>query len=195
MDELSKDAEIVVLRHQLAVLRRQRSRPRFSWADRALVALLSRLVPRERWQGFLIRPGTVLGWHRCLVRKHWTYPRRRPGRPALPDETVSSLQVGEGKHSLGLPAHRGRAEEAGRAGLQGERGRGAAPPPPPAVAAEARPGAPARLTPADLEALQFPGATVYICGSSPFADAATDATRALGIPDGRVRVERFGQTG
>jgi hypothetical protein len=91
MDALSKDAEILVLRHQLAVLRRRVPRARFSWSDRALVALLSSLVPRERWRSFLVSPQTVLGWHRRLVKRHWTYPHRRPGRPALAEETVELI--------------------------------------------------------------------------------------------------------
>ena len=60
MDEIAKDAEILVLRQQLAVLRRQSSRPRFSWSDRALVTTFARLVPRERWAVFLITPETIL---------------------------------------------------------------------------------------------------------------------------------------
>ena len=88
----SKDAEILVLRHQLAVLRRQVPRPRFSWSDRALVALLAGLAPRERWRSFLVTPQTVLGWHRRLVQRHWTYPRRGPGRPPLADETVELIR-------------------------------------------------------------------------------------------------------
>ena len=91
MDDLAKDAEILLLRHQLAVLRRQASRPRFSWTDRALVATLARLVPRERWAAFLITPETILRWHRALVRRHWTYPHRRPGRPRLPADAVELI--------------------------------------------------------------------------------------------------------
>ncbi|HMK97511.1 MAG TPA: integrase, partial [Acidimicrobiales bacterium] len=83
--------EILALRHQLAVLRRQVRRPRFTWPDLALVALLSRLVPREPWRAFLVTPQTVLDWHRSLTRKRWTYPHRQPGRPALPDETAELI--------------------------------------------------------------------------------------------------------
>jgi len=91
MDALSKDAEIIVLRHQVAVLGRQVGRPRFSWSDRALIALLASLVPRERWRSFLVTPQTVLDWHRRLVRRHWAYPHRRPGRPQVDDQTVELL--------------------------------------------------------------------------------------------------------
>ena len=91
MDAVAKDAEILVLRHQLAVLRRQVARPRFTWSDRALIATLARLVPRERWVAFLVTPETILRWHRTLVRRRWTYPHRRPGRPALPEETVGLI--------------------------------------------------------------------------------------------------------
>src|ERR1035438_6847533 len=91
MDAAAQDAEGPVLRHQLAALRRQVARPRFTWSDRALVALLAGLVPREHWSSFLVSPKTILGWHRSLVRRRWTYPHRRPGRPALPDETVELI--------------------------------------------------------------------------------------------------------
>jgi transposase InsO family protein len=76
----SKDAEILILRHQLAVLRRQVARPRPSWADRTLQAALSRLVPGSRWPRLFVTPETVLRWHRDLVRRRWTVPRRG-GRP------------------------------------------------------------------------------------------------------------------
>jgi transposase len=91
MGAVAKDAEILVLRQQLAVLRRQVPRPRFSWSDRALVATLARLVPRERWAGFLVTPETILRWHRALVRRRWTYPHRRAGRPSIPNETVQLI--------------------------------------------------------------------------------------------------------
>jgi hypothetical protein len=76
----TKDAEILLLRHQLAVLRRQVARPRPSWADRALQAALSRLVPRGHWPRLFVAPETVLRWHRDLVRRGWSVPRRG-GRP------------------------------------------------------------------------------------------------------------------
>jgi transposase InsO family protein len=91
MDAVAKDAEILVLRQQLAVLRRQVARPRFSWSDRAIVAGLTRLVPRERWAAFLVAPETILRWHRVLVRRHWTYTHRRPGRPLLSEEAVELI--------------------------------------------------------------------------------------------------------
>jgi len=74
MDDAAKDAEILVLRHQLAVLRRQVGRPRFTWSDRAVIAALAKLVSRERWAAFLVTPETILRWHRTLVRRRWTYP-------------------------------------------------------------------------------------------------------------------------
>lgn len=91
MDAVAKDAEILVLRHQLAVLRRQAARPRFSWSDRALIAALARFVARERWVAFLVTPETILRWHRTLVRRRWTYPHRTPGRPPVPPETVALI--------------------------------------------------------------------------------------------------------
>ncbi len=91
MDSVAKDAEIVVLRHQVSVLRRQVARPRFSWSDRALIAALARLVPKQRWAAFLVTPETILGWPRALVRRRWTYPHGKPGRPALPKETVELI--------------------------------------------------------------------------------------------------------
>jgi hypothetical protein len=77
----SKELEILVLRHELAVLRRGSRRPRIEPADRVLLAALSRLLPRPAWAAFTVRPETLLRWHRRLVARRWTYSQRRPGRP------------------------------------------------------------------------------------------------------------------
>ena len=79
----SKDLEILVLRHELAILRRQAARPKLTRADRALLAALSRSVPRAAWPSFPVKPETLLGWHRQLVARRWTYRHRKPGRPPL----------------------------------------------------------------------------------------------------------------
>jgi hypothetical protein len=80
-----KDVEIAVLRHQLAVLKRQVPRSRYSNADRCLLSMLARLLIRERWGVFLVTPATLLHWE--LVRRHWTQPHGRPRRGRC-DETV-----------------------------------------------------------------------------------------------------------
>jgi transposase len=79
----AKDAEILILRHQLAVLQRQMRIPRLSWADRAVLATLARLLPggHLRQLQLLVSPRTLLRWHTDLVRRRWAYPRRSPGRP------------------------------------------------------------------------------------------------------------------
>jgi transposase len=84
--DAAKDLEILVLRHQLAVLRRQSTRPRFEPAVRALLAAVSPTLPRSRWSCFLVTPETLVRWHRRLVTGAWTYPHRGPGRPPLDQE-------------------------------------------------------------------------------------------------------------
>jgi putative transposase len=86
----SKDVEIAVLRHQLMVLRRQVARPRYTPSDRLVLAVLARLLPRERWSAFLVTPATLLRWHQDLVRRRWTYPHR-PGRRRRLDSSVVDL--------------------------------------------------------------------------------------------------------
>ncbi|MHB1782990.1 MAG: integrase core domain-containing protein [Acidimicrobiales bacterium] len=75
--------EVVVLRHEVAVLRRQVHRPALEPADRAVLAGLARLLSRERLGSLFVQPATLLRWHRDLVAKRWTYPQHRPGRPAI----------------------------------------------------------------------------------------------------------------
>jgi putative transposase len=82
--DTAKDIEILVLRHQLAVLQRREPRPRISWSDRAMIAALGRLLPTRRRRGFLVTPATILRWHRQLVRRRWTTRSVRAGRPAIP---------------------------------------------------------------------------------------------------------------
>jgi putative transposase len=77
-----KDLEIVVLRHELAILRRRARHPALTWTDRLFLAAASRLLPRARWRSFIITPGTLLRWHRRLVAKRWTYAGP-VGRPPL----------------------------------------------------------------------------------------------------------------
>jgi putative transposase len=87
--DAAKDLEILVLRHQLRVLRRQTARPRLGPADRALHAAISRVLPRSRWSCFFVRPETLLCWHRRLVAGAWTYPHYQTGRPALDEDCDS----------------------------------------------------------------------------------------------------------
>src|SRR6266542_234508 len=108
--DAAKDLEILVLRHQLTVLRRNTPRPRLEPADRALLAAISRALPRARWSCFLVKPETLVRWHRQLVKggvdlpAAWTRTSAtRPGGPA------ADRPPGHRESPLGLPAHQGRA--------------------------------------------------------------------------------------
>src|SRR5271170_7924168 len=83
--DAAKDAEILVLRHEIAVLRRQVTRPEPDWADRAVITALARLLPKHLRLHRIATPATLLAWHRRMVRNKWTYPNTT-GRPPVPEE-------------------------------------------------------------------------------------------------------------
>ncbi len=127
--DAAKDLEILVLRHQLTVLRRNTPRPRLEPADRALLAAISRALPRARWSCFLVKPETLVRWHRQLVKggvdlpAAWTRTSAtRPGGPA------ADRPPGHRESPLGLPAHQGRAAPPWCAGLGHRDPRHPAPP-------------------------------------------------------------------
>jgi putative transposase len=89
---VAKDVELLVLRHQLVVLGRQQRRPSLRPADRALLAALTRVLPQQSRRGLIVTPQTLLRWHRELVRRKWTQPRRSSGRPPI-DDRIRQLVV------------------------------------------------------------------------------------------------------
>ena len=103
-----------VARHQLTVLRRQIPRPRFEPADRALLAAVSRMLPRSVWSCFLVKPDTLLRWHRRLVASAWTYPHRQTGRPPLnPDVQQLIVRLANENPTWGYQRIKGELQRLG----------------------------------------------------------------------------------
>nr|MBA2599673.1 helix-turn-helix domain-containing protein [Actinomycetota bacterium] len=91
-DERDREAEILVLRHQVKVLSRKCGRPKLRRIDKLFLSAAARILPKERWSSFIVTPTTLLRWHRELVRRKWTYKAKRTGRPPI-DPEVRGLVI------------------------------------------------------------------------------------------------------
>jgi len=97
-----RDIELLVLRHQVNVLQRQVTRPRLNHLDRVLLAATSRRLPSSSWSSFVVKPESLLRWHRELVRKKWTYRRMgQPGRPPIEPNARTSSSASAGRTHAG----------------------------------------------------------------------------------------------
>lgn len=103
------EAEVLVLRHELAVLRRTAPPPRLDWADRALLAALAGVIPRARRHPLIVTPATILRWHRALARRRRHHPHRGPADPQSPSDTRADPTSRPREPTLGLPTDHRRA--------------------------------------------------------------------------------------
>ena len=127
-----RDIELLVLRHQVRVLQRQAKRPPLRRLDRILLAAASRAMPRTLWPSFLVRPETLIRWHRELISRKWTHERERSPRPATgrPRGPGAHRPPRQGEPPVGLPADPRGAAEARHPGLRDDDPDDPAPPRP-----------------------------------------------------------------
>jgi putative transposase len=115
--DMSKGVEILVLRHEVAVLRRQVAHPNPNWADRAVIAALARLLPRHLRLHRIVTPGTLLAWHRRIVKNTWTYPNTT-GRPPVPAEIRELVQLARQNPRWDTGASKANSSASGTASAQ-----------------------------------------------------------------------------